>query len=526
MSPDAEPTLDGRSPTAWWSRAVRRLWLPSEQRAVVEHMRGLTWQRWAWPVGFVYDILALRFVFVGASWRWVLGLRLLGVPLQPLVVWFARRPGAADDAVMLAAFTYTLLTVTLMALQSLAFEGLESPYVLGVLGFTFAGSLVAELRPSRVTQAVGAWLVLWVAVMLVGSAWFSGVAAQLRTLRSPLYFLGLWGIVVAVAAASVHFGRRISSLRRELRAARELARYRLQARIGVGGMNEVWLAWDAHARRNVALKILHRDPSPDAVRRFQREAEALQTLRDEHTVRIFEAGASDDGVMFIAMEHLDGADLDRLVTERGALPPARALSLLRQACSALMEAHAQGIVHRDIKPSNLFLTRHPTEGDRLKVIDFGIARRLDDESRLTLDGDAVGTPHFMAPEGLSGGAVGPQADVYGLGATLYFLLTGQRPFEGLSGPALFNAVTSAPVLPPSLRAPHALPSALDAVVLRALARDRTHRHATVIALDAELAALQPTLYDATPAPRPDEPPPSPRVGAQDPTRGAGRRAPP
>lgn len=464
---------------------------------MVTHLRELTWQQWVWPAGFVFDLLTLAFIFPEASWRWVLGWRLLGSPLQPIAVHYAKREPLDEDLVWLLAYGYAVLSVLIMALQGLFLGGWESPWILGTLGFTFAGSLVAELRPARVTHIVIVWISTWTAVLVVGSAWVPGVAAQMETPRSPIYFAGLWAIVAAVAGGSVHFGRRIASLRRELHAARQLARYRLQSRIGVGGMNEVWLAWDDAEKRSVALKILRREPTAEAIRRFHREAEALRALSSEHTVRVYEHGASDDGVLYIAMEHLDGLDLDRLVRERGALHPARAVSLIRQACASLAEAHARGIVHRDIKPSNLFLTRHERGGDRLKVIDFGVARQLaDDESRITLDGDAVGTPHYMAPESFHGVDGDGQVDVYGLGATLYFLLTARRPFEGRSGAGLLAAVASAPVAPPSEFAHHEVSPGLDALVLRAVSRDRARRFASVTELDEALAELQVELLDA------------------------------
>jgi serine/threonine-protein kinase len=183
-------------------------------------------------------------------------------------------------------------------------------------------------------MTVGAWFGAWVATLALAARWDPSVAAQWSTVRSPIYHLGSWAIIAAVAAGSVHFGRQIATLQRELRVARRLSGYRLQARIGAGGMNEVWLARDEHAKRDVALKILHRDPSPDEARRFQREAEALQSLDSEHTVRVFEVGASDDGVMFIAMEHLDGCDLDRLVSERGALQSRLTESCVKRANSS------------------------------------------------------------------------------------------------------------------------------------------------------------------------------------------------
>jgi len=379
----------------------------------------------------------------------------------------------------------------LLALQSVQFGSLESPWVMGLLGFTFAGSLVAEVRGSRVAMVIGAWFGAWVATLALAGRWVPAVAAQWESVRSPIYLLGSWALIAAVATGSVHFGQHIATLRHELRVARRLSGYRLQARIGAGGMNEVWLARDEHAKRDVALKILHRDPSPEEARRFQREAEALQALDSEHTVRVFEVGASDDGVMFIAMENLQGDDLGRVVARDGALPAARAVPLIRQACASLRQAHGLGIIHRDVKPSNLFLTRGPAGAELLKVLDFGIARRLkEDETRLTLVGEAVGTPHFMAPEAFQGAEPAPTADVYGLGATLYFLLTATAPFEGLSGAALFSAVSTEPVVPPSVRARAGVHPSLDAVILRALDREPSGRYASMEAFDAALAEVE------------------------------------
>lgn len=490
---DADPTEAAAPPerrAPWWVAAFDAVWLPAERKAIVQHMRGLTWQPLAWILGAGFDLLALVFIWPDGSWRWVLGLRALGAPLQPAVILLARRAHGRERRVALAAWLYTVAIAVILALQSLAFGALESPWVLGLLGFTFAGSLVAEVRASRVAMTVGAWFGAWVATLALAARWDPSVAAQWATVRSPIYHLGSWAIIAAVAAGSVHFGRQIATLQRELRVARRLSGYRLQARIGAGGMNEVWLARDEHAKRDVALKILHRDPSPEEARRFQREAEALQSLDSEHTVRVYEVGASDDGVMFIAMENLQGQDLGRLVATAGPLPPARAVPLIRQACASLKQAHARGIIHRDVKPSNLFLTRRPTGADLLKVLDFGIARRIKaDEPRLTHAGEAVGTPHFMAPEAFQGAEPAPAADVYGLGATLYFLLTGEAPFEGRSGAALYSAVSSEPVEAPSVRARTALPAGLDGVILRALARDLSARYASMDELDAALAAV-------------------------------------
>jgi hypothetical protein len=232
----------GAAPTALLRRIVRRFWLPSETTAVRAHMRGLTWQPWAWVAGVAFDVPGALYVYPKASLAWVLGLRLAGVPLQPLVVHLARREGVSDEAVLVLALAYTLLANVIMALQGVALGGLESAWVLGVLGFTFAGSLVADVRPVRVFQSMASWIVVWVTVMIVAGSQRPDIAAQLRSPRSLLVFVGYWTLVIAALGASVHFGLRLASLRHELTLARRMARYRLQARIGVGGMNEVWLA--------------------------------------------------------------------------------------------------------------------------------------------------------------------------------------------------------------------------------------------------------------------------------------------
>lgn len=284
-------------------------------------------------------------------------------------------------------------------------------------------------------------------------------------------------------------------------------------------MNEVWLAWDEENERDVALKVLHDTPSEAVARRFEREAEALRSLSSPHTVRVLDFGASDDGVRFLAMERLAGVDLERVVRESGPMPPARAVHLMRQACSSLAEAHRAGIVHRDVKPSNLFLGEL-TRGDHLTVIDFGIARRVDTrDARLTATGDAIGTPHFIAPESLLGDEADARADLYGLGATFYYLLTGTRPFEGLTGIALVGAVSSSRPDAPSTRAP-AVTAALDAIVLRCLAPSPVERFASMEALDAALGALgfSWSAEEAAEAARASGRPPPARTIHDEPTR--------
>lgn len=486
-----------------------------ELAALAAHMGSLGWERWAWCVGFVFDAFALWVIWPGGSWPVVLLSRALGVPLQPLVSWLARTRRLPVQTVGYLTLLYTIVTVALMAIPAIEFGGLTSPYVFSLVSFAMAAPLVADLRRSRLFALFASWFVTWTALLAAASLTHPAIARQWSDDPALTLYLGQWLFLALTYVAGMEATREIAALRRELREARRLAGYRLQARLGAGGMNEVWLAWDDAHERDVALKILHDRPSEAVARRFEREAEALRALSSPHTVRVLDFGASDDGVRFLAMERLVGIDLERLVREGGPMPPARAVHLARQACSSLGEAHRAGIVHRDVKPSNLFLSMGE-RGDHLTVIDFGIARRVDaPEPRLTAIGDAIGTPHFIAPESLLGDDSDARGDLYGLGATLYFLLTGTRPFEGLTGLALVGAVSGSTPDPPSSRAPAVSP-ALDAVVLRCLASAPADRFPDMAALDAALAALDLAwTHDdaATCHARSDRP--SPRPGLHD-----------
>jgi serine/threonine-protein kinase len=216
----------------------------------------------------------------------------------------------------------------------------------------------------------------------------------------------------------------------QLYRARRVGRYRLQAPIGKGGMGEVWLAWDLSLQRNVALKLLRvsADSGPEAVARFEREALAASRLQSPHVIQIFDYGASDDGLYYIAMEYLDGVDLQTLVERGGPLPPVRAIHYAMQACLALEVAHEAGVIHRDVKPHNLFLCRGDDDTGLIKLLDFGIVRfREPGNTHITWTGMVVGTPVYLAPEIWQGETADERSDLYALGVTLYFLLTGTTP---------------------------------------------------------------------------------------------------
>jgi serine/threonine protein kinase len=281
-------------------------------------------------------------------------------------------------------------------------------------------------------------------------------------------------------------------MRRQLYYARRLGRYRLKVRIGHGGTSEVWLAWDDALRRDVALKILDRSVSGQstAIARFEREAMAASGLQSPHTIRVFDFGASDDGVWFMAMEHLEGVDLATLVDEVGALPAPRAVRFARQACAALSEAHDAGVVHRDVKPDNLFVCRMGDEPDFLKMLDFGIAKieGAEEDATVTRAGWVHGTPAYMSPEVCNGLRADARSDVYSLGAVLYFLLTGTPPFTAATAAAVMVAHVKDVPDKPSARAP--VPADVERIVLRALEKEPESRFQSARELDAALAACK------------------------------------
>jgi eukaryotic-like serine/threonine-protein kinase len=247
-------------------------------------------------------------------------------------------------------------------------------------------------------------------------------------------------------------------------------RYRLISRLGSGGMAEVWLAEDTMLARRVALKFLLERFTQDAqfVERFRREASSAAGLQHPNVVGVFDRG-EHEGLHYIAMEYVEGASLKEMIT-RG-LSVGEAVEIIRQVLAGARFAHAQGIVHRDLKPQNVLIDG---EG-RARVADFGIARA--GASEITQTGSVLGTAQYLSPEQAQGLLVTPASDLYSVGVMLYEALTGQVPFEGDSAVTVAMKQVSERPRPPSELNPE-VPRALDAVVLRALAKDPANRFAS------------------------------------------------
>ncbi len=280
----------------------------------------------------------------------------------------------------------------------------------------------------------------------------------------------------------------IYGLRQTVREARRLGPYTLVEKIGEGGMGAVYRASHALLRRPTAIKILPPERAGEMdLARFEREVQMTSLLTSPHTVSVYDYGRTPDGLFYYAMEFLDGIDLEELVRRDGPMPPARVVHVLRQVCEALGEAHAIGLIHRDIKPANILLCQRGGRPDVAKVVDFGLVKNLSAvDARVTLENTAVGTPHYMAPEALqTPDRIDARSDVYALGATAYFLLTGTTVFEGTLADLMTKLLRDDPVAP-SLRLGRPIPASIEALVVAALAKSPEARPESVEAVQAAL----------------------------------------
>ena len=264
-------------------------------------------------------------------------------------------------------------------------------------------------------------------------------------------------------------------------------RYEVLERVGSGGMADVYLASDRLLGRRVAVKVLHHRFAEDEefVERFKREASSAAGLSHPNVVSIFDRGAWD-GTLYIAMEYLPGSTLKQLLRERGPLAPAAAIDIALQILRAARFAHRRGVIHRDLKPHNVILD----EEGRAKVTDFGIARA--GASDMTLTGSIMGTAQYLSPEQAQGQSVTESSDLYAVGVVLYELLVGKVPFEGETAVTIALQHISRQAPAPSDANP-AVPAALDAIVLRMMAKEPSDRYAStgdaIAALEAVRASL-------------------------------------
>jgi len=375
-----------------------------------------------------------------------------------------------------------------------------------LLALTVTVMLRAILMPSRPGRTLLLSASVFVPTVVVciarhhPTAFLPGFSPAYQKLQMTLNTV-LWSILgttLATIASRVLYG-----LRRQVAEASELGQYLLEEKIGGGGMGEVWRARHRLLIRPAAIKLIRQralgamsgDPEL-LVRRFEREARATAALTSPHTVQLYDFGIAEDGRLYYVMELLDGLDLDTLVRQHGPLPAERVVHLLRQVCSALQDAHANGLVHRDIKPANVVVSRAGTTFDFVKVLDFGLVkldspRRADpDAVQLSAEDSWSGTPGYMAPEVVVGAAdTDHRVDLYALGCVAYWLLTGTMVFEGENAmQVMFQHVQAEPKRP-SDRVDLPIPAALEDLVMQCLEKDPARRPASAEAVSERLGVV-------------------------------------
>ena len=280
-------------------------------------------------------------------------------------------------------------------------------------------------------------------------------------------------------------------------------RYHVMKKLGEGGMGQVYLAEHVKMGRKSAIKVLN--PSmvydPDAVARFNREAANASRISHPSVCAIYDFGETAEGLIYLAMEFIEGQPLTDLLEREGALPVGRAAAIFAQVADALQAAHDLGIVHRDLKPDNVMLARARDGADVVKVVDFGIAKLVGSDARqeVTKTGLVIGTPEFMSPEQLSGDKVDGRSDIYSLGLVLFKMLTGRLPFEaGTVQETLIQRLTEEPVTlagaRPDLRFPPGLQEALDS----ALARTPVARYQTAAKFANDVAGVTGLMRRSSP----------------------------
>jgi len=351
--------------------------------------------------------------------------------------------------------------------------------------------ILEPYRNYRGAEVIGAWR--WL------PEYDLVLAAEMETAEAfaPLWHLNTtMGILLGLLVLSVGGGLlatfRVARLRGRLHQLTQLGQYRLLEPIGEGGMGKVYLAEHAALKRPTAIKILSAElRSAEAVARFEREVTVSSRLTHPNTIEIYDYGQTDDGVLYYAMEYVDGLNLAQLVSRYGPVPAGRAIHLLTQVCGSLKEAHVKGVVHRDIKPMNVMVCCRGGLSDVVKVLDFGLAKLSEGrDTELTKATHVGGTLMYMAPERLtSPRSVDARADIYSLGGVAYYLLTGRPPFESANDLDLVHQLANVRPRRPSDVVDAWIPVDLDRLVTECLEKSPDRRPASIDQVERRLRAI-------------------------------------
>jgi len=339
-----------------------------------------------------------------------------------------------------------------------------------------------------------------IAVMAVLPIVSSLIAASMNADIANALMNGGWVSIIlymAIAAITAIYGtHRVRQLNLEAFEAHRLGNYKLREKLGSGGMGDVYLAEHHLLKRTCAIKLIQpgKAGDPNAIARFESEVQTTARLTHPNTIEIYDYGRTSDGTFYYAMEFLPGLNLQEMIDRFGPMPAERVVYLLRQVCSALAEAHSVGLIHRDIKPGNIFATERGRMYDVAKLLDFGLVKLLDTHNltdntntglKLTIDGAVVGSPLYAAPELTLENQSDARSDIYSLGATAYFLLTGKPVFDGDNAiKVIFAHANEAPQELSLIN--DRIPDELESIVMRCLAKNSDDRYQSVLELEQAL----------------------------------------
>jgi serine/threonine protein kinase len=358
---------------------------------------------------------------------------------------------------------------------------------------------VEGFRDYRGVPSIGAWI--WLEEFGFGVATEMDRAEAYKplvVLRTAFWILV--GLLVLLAIALSIFSALLARLnqvaQQAVLEAKQLGQYTLDEKIGEGGMGVVYRAHHAMLQRPTAVKLLNPERSSiSTLARFEREVQLTSQLNHPNTIAVYDFGRTPEGVFYYAMEYLDGINLEELVKRQGELPDGRVISILRQICGSLAEAHELGLVHRDIKPANIVLNLRGGIGDFVKVLDFGLARAVDNEQqqRVTAAGVLVGTPLYLSPEAISyPDQVDARSDIYAVGAVAYYLLTGQPVFDGATVMAILRQHANTMPRAPSETLGKPVNAELEQLILQCLAKNPAARPASARQMQEVLARCRPS----------------------------------
>ena len=294
---------------------------------------------------------------------------------------------------------------------------------------------------------------------------------------------------IAIAGAvSILLTKTLYDFRAKPPERRRFGPYEVKGELRRGGMGQVFFGFHSLLQRPAAIKVMRptgEENTDTALARFEREVRLCSLLSHPNTVTIFDFGRTEEDTFYYAMEFLAGGDLQRVVEKYGPLPPGRVVHILLQVCGSLAEAHSKGIIHRDIKPSNIFLSHRGGVYDFVKVLDFGLAKRLspDETAGLTKSGIVFGTPRYIAPEGVHGSShVDGRADLYNLGAVAYWMLAGRPVFDSGSAMEVLIDHVKTPPLPFAETSEVPVPNELEEIVMKCLEKDPADRFQSAVEL--------------------------------------------